>query len=528
MMTDAEQRKAAREFAAYWKDRGYEKGDSQPFWLSLLRNVLGVEEPEKFIEFEDQVHLDNTSFIDGYIPSTRILIEQKGLGKNLNRAIRQSDGSSLTPFQQAKRYITELPVSRHPRWVVTCNFAEFWVYDMEKPGGDPEVIKLADLEKEYYRLHFLVKTSDTHLQKEMEVSIAAGDIVGMLYDAFSKQYADPNSERAMKSLNVLCVRLVFCLYAEDAGIFGHHGMFHDYLAEFDARKMRRALTDLFKILDTKPEDRDPYLKDDFPELAALYKGVVMTASKFILGVALGMLVAAFFGDAGILGLTPFVIIAAITISNSSLYISLSSQFGNASDTGAVSILSLNDGPFFTLVALGATGLADIPVMTLIATIVPLLIGFIWGNLDAGFRETCKTAQPIVTFFMTISIGAKTSVATIITAGASGIILGLVSALTAILFFFVVNLFLPKKERNAMGAAIGTTALNSAQTPAAVGEADLTLESYVPMATAQCATASVITLFLCPFFVTFFDNMMRRKRLGIYSAEGWAADKVAAD
>ena len=145
-MTDAEQRKAAREFAAYWKDRGYEKGDSQPFWLSLLRNVLGVDEPEKFIEFEDQVHLDNTSFIDGYIPSTRILIEQKGLGKNLNRAIRQSDGSSLTPFQQAKRYITELPVSRHPRWVVTCNFAEFWVYDMEKPGGDPEVIKLADLE----------------------------------------------------------------------------------------------------------------------------------------------------------------------------------------------------------------------------------------------------------------------------------------------------------------------------------------------------------------------------------------------
>lgn len=258
----------------------------------------------------------------------------------------------------------------------------------------------------------------------------------------------------------------------------------------------------------------------------LYKGVIMTGTKFLLGVALGMIVGAAFGPAGVLGLTPFVIIAAITNSNSSLYISLSSQFGNASDTGAVSILALNDGPFFTLVALGATGLANIPFMSLVATIVPLLIGFIWGNLDKEFRRVCATAQPIVTFFMTISIGSKTDVGTIITAGASGVILGLLSAVTAVVFFFVINLLLPKKERNAMGAAIGTTALNSAQTPAAVGEADPTMQQYVPMATAQCATASVITLFLCPFFVAFFDNYMRKHRKGIYSAEGWAADKVA--
>ena len=139
---------------------------------------------------------------------------------------------------------------------------------MERPGGEPEEILLENLEKEYYRLQFLVDSGNEHLKREMEVSIAAGEIVGLLYDAFAKQYADPTSERAMKSLNVLCVRLVFCLYAEDAGIFGGRGMFHDYLAEFDARKMRRAITDLFKILDTKLEDRDPYLKDDFPELAA--------------------------------------------------------------------------------------------------------------------------------------------------------------------------------------------------------------------------------------------------------------------
>lgn len=267
-MNATQQRAAAKSFAAYWKGKGYEKGESQAFWLSLLRDVYGVEHPEQFITFEEQVHLDHTSFIDGTIPSTKVLIEQKGLGKDLKKPIKQSDGTLLTPFQQAKRYITELPLSQHPRWVVTCNFEKFFVYDMERPGGEPEEILLENLEKEYYRLQFLVDNGSEHLKREMEVSIAAGEIVGLLYDAFHKQYADPDSEHALKSLNVLCVRLVFCLYAEDAGIFGHHGMFHDYLAEFDSRKMRRALIDLFKILDTKSEDRDPYLKDDFPELAA--------------------------------------------------------------------------------------------------------------------------------------------------------------------------------------------------------------------------------------------------------------------
>lgn len=267
-MTAAQQQQAAKKFAAYWKDKGYEKGESQSFWLSLLRDVYGVEQPEQFITFEEQVHLDHTSFIDGAIPSTKVLIEQKGLGKDLNKPIKQSDGTMLTPFQQAKRYITELPLSQHPRWVVTCNFAQFYVYDMERPGGEPEIIALANLEKEYYRLQFLVDTGSEHLKREMEVSIAAGEIVGLLYDALYKQYADPQAEQSLKSLNKLCVRLVFCLYAEDAGIFGRHGMFHDYLAAFDTRGMRKALVELFRVLDTKLQDRDPYLQDDNPELAA--------------------------------------------------------------------------------------------------------------------------------------------------------------------------------------------------------------------------------------------------------------------
>ena len=264
-MTDAQQKKAAKEFANYWKDKGYEKGESQKFWLSLLQEILGVDQPEKFINFEDQVHLDNTSFIDGMIPSTQVMIEQKGSHKDLMKPIKQSDGTLLTPFQQAKRYSAELPYSQRPRWIVTCNFQTFHVYDMERPGGEPEVIELANLDKEYYRLSFLTETGNEHLKKEMEVSIAAGEIVGLIYDALLEQYNDPKSEKTLKSLNVLCVRLVFCLYAEDAGIFGHRGMFHDYLAAFDAHHMRKALKELFEILDTKPEDRDEYLE---PELAA--------------------------------------------------------------------------------------------------------------------------------------------------------------------------------------------------------------------------------------------------------------------
>jgi 2-keto-3-deoxygluconate permease len=256
----------------------------------------------------------------------------------------------------------------------------------------------------------------------------------------------------------------------------------------------------------------------------LYKGVTMTGFKLILGIIVGLIVGKLCGPAGFLGIAPFVWIAAITNSNGSLYISLSSQFGNATDTGAISILSLNDGPFFTLVALGATGLANIPLMSLVAVLIPLLIGFVWGNLDSHFRAACKTAQPIVTFFMTISIGAKTDIKTILTAGASGIILGLISAATAVIFFFLINLILPRKERNAMGAAIGTTALNSAMTPAAVAEADPTMKKYTGIATAQCATASIITLFLCPFITAAFDRYMMKRQKGIYSPEGWAYQK----
>lgn len=272
-MTDTQQRAAAKAFAKNWKDRGYEKGDSQIFWVELLTTVFGVTEISQFISFEDQVHLDHTSFIDGYIEKTHVMIEQKSINKSLTAAIRQSDGSMLTPFEQAKRYSSELPYSKRPRWIVTSNFQSFYIYDMEKPGGDPEIIRLEDLEKEYYRLQFLVDEGNTNLQREMEVSIAAGEIVGLLYDALAKQYVDPTTERAMKSLNILCVRIVFCLYAEDAGIFGQHGMFHDYLEEFDTKHMRKAVIELFQVLDTKPEDRDPYMEESLAQFPYVNGGL---------------------------------------------------------------------------------------------------------------------------------------------------------------------------------------------------------------------------------------------------------------
>ena len=259
MMT--KQKTAAKAFVEYWKGKGYEKGESQPFWLSLHRDVYGVEHPEEFITFEEQVHLDHTSFIDGVIPSTKVLIEQKGLGKDLKKPIKQSDGTLLTPFQQAKRYITELPLSQHPRWVVTCNFEKFFVYDMENPNSEPEEILLKDLPDDLSRLQFLVDKDSEHIKKEMQISMQAGEIVGAIYDAILKQYKHPENEESLKSLNMLCVRLVFCLYAEDAGVFGHHAMFHDYLKRFEARDLRRALIDLFRVLDQKEEERDPYLDD---------------------------------------------------------------------------------------------------------------------------------------------------------------------------------------------------------------------------------------------------------------------------
>lgn len=262
MLTDVQQRHAAKVFAEKWAGRGYEKGETHAFWIELLRTVLGVEYPESFVSFETQVLLGHTSFIDAYIPETKVMIEQKGLHVDLDKPAKQSDGSFLTPYQQAKRYADELELSKKPRYIVVCNFKTFHIHDMEHPHAVPEVLELENLPTEYYRLSFLTDLHKAHLKREMELSVQAGEIVGQLYDAILKQYLDPTAEHTLKSLNMLCVRLVFCLYAEDAGIFGAKNQFYDYLKRFEPRDIRRALMDLFRILNTKEDDRDPYEHED--------------------------------------------------------------------------------------------------------------------------------------------------------------------------------------------------------------------------------------------------------------------------
>ena len=257
-----EQQKQAKAFIERWKDRGNERQDTQSFWLDLLQSVYGIENPSEYIKFEDTVMMDHTSFMDGYIDTTKVLIEQKGANKDLSKAIKQSDGSFLTPFQQAKRYSANLPYSKQPRWIITCNFKEFYVYDMEKPHGEPTVIRLEDLEKEAYRLEFIVGTTNEHLEREMAISMEAGEIVKEIYSGLLQQYKNPENPESLHAMNQLIVRLVFCFYAEDAGMFGKKTMFHDYLARFSSRDFRRGLLDLFNVLNTPIDERDPYLDDE--------------------------------------------------------------------------------------------------------------------------------------------------------------------------------------------------------------------------------------------------------------------------
>ena len=256
-MTQIEQTQHAKEFAEYWQDKGDEKQETQRYWIELIQEVLGVENPSRYIEFEKTVKIKHTNFIDGYIASTKVLIEQKGAKVDLTNPQEQSDGAMLTPYQQAKRYADELSYDLKPRWIVVSNFKEIHVHDMNNLHAEPEIIKLENLEKEYYRLQFLVDIKNENIRREEEISLQAGILVGKLYDALIKEYINPD-ESSLRSLNILCVRLVFCFYAEDAGLFETRTSFEDYIKSFNLPNLRKAMIDLFKGLDTKLENRDKY------------------------------------------------------------------------------------------------------------------------------------------------------------------------------------------------------------------------------------------------------------------------------
>lgn len=284
-MTNAEQREAARQFVNRWIGKGREDEDGRSYWIDLLTNVLGMENVTERLNFEKKVVIDgNTKRIDVYIPETSVIIEQKSLGKALDQKIRNSGDIDLTPFEQADRYNSKLTFDERARWIVTCNFAEIWIYDMNQKQPEPTKIALEDIQNKYPLLDFLVKKDVKKISHEIEISIQAGDIVGLIYDAFLEQYRIPEikdatdeqkakREHKLKSLNALCVRLVFCLYAEDAGIFGSRSMFHDYLESYDVKDCRRALIELFKILDTPISERDEYLEEDLAQFPYVNGGL---------------------------------------------------------------------------------------------------------------------------------------------------------------------------------------------------------------------------------------------------------------
>ena len=285
-MTDAEQREAARQFANRWMGKGKEDEDARSYWIDLLGNVLGMDNVTERLNFEKKVVVDgNTKRIDVYIPETRVLIEHKSLGKSLDKKLRNSGEIELTPFEQAERYNGRLTFDERARWIVTSNFAEIWIYDMNEKQPEPRKIALDELPTKYSLLSFLIKKDVKRISHEMEISIKAGDIVGLIYDAFLAQYriddikTDETGEQEqrrqdkLKSLNALCVRLVFCLYAEDAGIFGRRDMFHDYLEKYEVRDCRRAIIELFKVLDTPVSERDEYLEEDLAQFPYVNGGL---------------------------------------------------------------------------------------------------------------------------------------------------------------------------------------------------------------------------------------------------------------
>lgn len=273
-MTDSERREAARQFYQKWVNRGKEDEDDRSYWIDFLQDVMGVDRVTDRIEFQKKVvgPDGNTKRIDAYIPETRVLIEQKSLGIDLSKP--QAAHNGMTPYEQAKMYDNSLPVSEKARWIILSNFREIWVYDMDVRVPEPQIFELSEIPAKYSLFEFLVNKKETKISHEMEVSVKAGEFVGLIYDALLKQYINPESEESLKSLNMLCVRLVFCLYAEDAHIFGSNGhMFHDYLAQFETKDLRKALIEIFKILDTPENQRDPYDTSDLSKFPYVNGGL---------------------------------------------------------------------------------------------------------------------------------------------------------------------------------------------------------------------------------------------------------------
>lgn len=289
--THKTRRQIVKEFVDEWTHKGNIKEDAnrQPFIDDLLRRVCGIDQPTQYIQYEKDVQVQTetesgkdkitTRRIDGYIPSTKVMWEMKGSHiKDLNKKILQSGGDMLTPYQQARRYSTFLPQNEAPRWIVVSNFLEIDIHDMIDPVAPPKVIMLKDLATNYKALDFMVDTNQQQIIDEKQLSVDAGNLVAKIYKELSRAYslhADIKDSKIQRSLNMLIVRLVFLLYADDTGILGEENMFQKFLEKKDPRDIRQALIILFKTLDEDPkkDERDPFLDQQYNQFKYVNGGM---------------------------------------------------------------------------------------------------------------------------------------------------------------------------------------------------------------------------------------------------------------
>jgi len=300
-LTEREQIQSARIFSRDWAGHGDEMQETYNFWYALFRDIFGIEKPEKIFKFQEPVKFDGrTHNIDLLIPKTKVLIEQKKFGVDLSKKYPQSDLKFLTPYEQAKRYAENLPHIQQPRWIVTCNFSEFRIYDFEwinhpfvkfieataKSAKDktiieeylrntehfPTVIKLEDLHKEYKRLNILIDP-EAEVLPEVKLASAAIDTIKTIHHYFGIAYEKILPENDYRDfLNKLCVRLVFCFYAGDAQIFDSN-QFRDYLQNIELEKRHEALNKLFDVLDIPEAERPENLSEELKKFPYVNGGL---------------------------------------------------------------------------------------------------------------------------------------------------------------------------------------------------------------------------------------------------------------
>ncbi len=267
----------AEGFAAKWRDRGDENQDTQLFWIDFYQNVLGVEDAIGMLKFETPVATAasaHNGYIDVLVPSAKVIIEQKSRGVDLAKP-ETRQGRLVTPAQQALAYAQGIALSQQPRYVVACNFAEFWVYDRERDSLCREpIFKLAleDLPKNLAAVQFLKGKGEAPETISQAVSIEAGKIMAKLHSMVAEAFDDPDTPENHHALSVLMTRLMFLMFCEDAGLTAPNA-FRDYVAHFQASDLRRGLKDLFVWLDTPDAERDRYAGDWLKKLPYMNGGL---------------------------------------------------------------------------------------------------------------------------------------------------------------------------------------------------------------------------------------------------------------